>query len=402
MANTFKFGNGEWAVGKETALAYNDENSNFKPLPFTFDRASTATVVNKQGLIETVGVDEPRIDFLNNTKGHLLLEPSRQNKLSTSNDFNGSGWLISFLTVSANQVISPDGTLNASKLEMTGDGSLRNQSEAFFNDGYAYSIFVKKGNSRYVTIRSAFFTQSFSCGFDLDTLTTEANGKIEDYGNDWYRLSITKNISGDADRGGFFYIYLPNSLGSTTSVSGNYVYFYGAQIEDGSYATSYIPTQGSAVTRSAETCNNAGNSNVFNDSEGVLYAEIFKELNQSTTTAIGFSVSSGRLKIYITSSGKLEVQLTPSSGDSVNFYNNSIDLSIFNKVAFRYNSNGENSLFLNGVKIATTTGVSFSPSTLNSLNFDFGNGSEDFYGNVKDIKVYNTALTDAELIALTS
>ena len=40
MANTFKFGNGEWAVGKETALAYNDENSNFKPLPFTFDRGS--------------------------------------------------------------------------------------------------------------------------------------------------------------------------------------------------------------------------------------------------------------------------------------------------------------------------------------------------------------------------
>ena len=84
MANTFKFGNGEWAVGKETALAYNDENSNFKPLPFTFDRASTATVVNKQGLIETVGIDEPRIDFLNNTKGHLLLEPERRNIVTDS------------------------------------------------------------------------------------------------------------------------------------------------------------------------------------------------------------------------------------------------------------------------------------------------------------------------------
>ena len=132
-----------------------------------------------------------------------------------------------------------------------------------------------------------------------------------------------------------------------------------------------------------------------------MYAEIFKELNQSTTTAIGFSVSSGRLKIYITSSGKLEVQLIPTSGDSVNFYNNSIDLSIFNKVAFRYNSNGENSLFLNGVKIATTTGVSFSPSTLNSLNFDFGNGSEDFYGKVRNVKVFNKALTDRELEILT-
>ena len=81
--------------------------------------------------------------------------------------------------------------------------------------------------------------------------------------------------------------------------------------------------------------------------------------------------------------------------------NNSIDLSIFNKVAFRYNSNGENSLFLNGVKIATTTGVSFSPSTLNSLNFDFGNGSEDFYGKVRNVKVFNKALTDRELEILT-
>ena len=90
MSKTFQSGNGEWAVGKETALAYNDENSNFKPLPFTFDRGSIGTVVNKQGLIETVGIDEPRIDFLNNTKGHLLLEPSRQNLITYSEDFSNA------------------------------------------------------------------------------------------------------------------------------------------------------------------------------------------------------------------------------------------------------------------------------------------------------------------------
>ena len=103
MANTFKFGNGQWAVGKETALAYNDENSNFKPLPFSFDRGSTATVVNKNGLIETVGVDEPRIDFLNNTNGHLLLEPSRQNKLLQSNQFDTT-WVSLNTTETGGQV----------------------------------------------------------------------------------------------------------------------------------------------------------------------------------------------------------------------------------------------------------------------------------------------------------
>ena len=64
MANTLKFGNGEWYGKKDTILAYNDENSNYKPLPFDFSRASNATVVNKAGLIETVGSGEPRVDFL--------------------------------------------------------------------------------------------------------------------------------------------------------------------------------------------------------------------------------------------------------------------------------------------------------------------------------------------------
>ena len=114
MANTFKFGNGEWAVGKETALAYNDENSNFKPLPFTFDRGSSATVVNKQGLIETVGTDEPRIDFLNNTKGHLLLEPERRNIVTDSEEltyFNGQ----TNSTTSSVSITNPKGESGAIK-----------------------------------------------------------------------------------------------------------------------------------------------------------------------------------------------------------------------------------------------------------------------------------------------
>ena len=66
-------------VKKDTILAYNDETSNYKPLPFNFSRDSSATVVNKDGLIETVGSGEPRIDYKDDSKGALLLEPSRTN-----------------------------------------------------------------------------------------------------------------------------------------------------------------------------------------------------------------------------------------------------------------------------------------------------------------------------------
>jgi hypothetical protein len=63
MAQTYKFGNGTWATKKGSTLAYNDENNNFKPLPFDFTRSTGATRVNKQGLIEVVSNNEPRIDL---------------------------------------------------------------------------------------------------------------------------------------------------------------------------------------------------------------------------------------------------------------------------------------------------------------------------------------------------
>jgi len=373
---------------------------------FDFSRSGQATRVNKDGLIETVGGNTPRlnypmIDGVVSGCPSLLLEPSRTNKIPTSNDFNGSGWNITDLTATANQVISPDGTLNASKLLMTGSGALRNELEAFFNDGYAYSIFVKKGNSRYVTIRSAFFTQSIVVGFDLDTLTAETNGKIEDYGNDWYRLSITKNISGDADKSGFFYLYLPNSFGSQISVSGNYVYAYGGQIEDGSYATSYIPTNGGTVTRSAETCTGSGDANTFNDSEGVLMAEI-KIPNKSTTDSYPIAIFGigAILQIYYRASSQ-SISFLSSVGGVQYLFHSTINPLGNHKVSLVYKQ-GQYSAFIDGFLMnRQNSGNVPSSGVLNTLNIG-DDGSGYFYGNVKQLQYFNTALTDSELEYMTS
>ena len=89
-----------------------------------------------------------------------------------------------------------------------------------------------------------------------------------------------------------------------------------------------------------------------------------------------------------------------TSGGNIQFYGNDIDLSKYNKIAFRYNTSGESSLFLNGVKIRTSN-VTTSALSISSLSFDF-NGSEPFYGKVKELKVFNKALTDQELISLTN
>ena len=83
MAQTYKFGNGTWATKEGSTLAYNDENENYKPLPFNFERDSIATRVNKEGLIEVVGNDIPRIDYTDSADGVLLLEPSRTNLITS-------------------------------------------------------------------------------------------------------------------------------------------------------------------------------------------------------------------------------------------------------------------------------------------------------------------------------
>jgi hypothetical protein len=115
MANTLQLGNGKWATGKDTVLAFNDENNNFKPLPFDFSRASSATVVNQSGLIETVGSGTPRIDFLGNTKGALLLEPTRTNYVPNSENMSAWNLQANIINSLNTDVIAPDGTLNGWK-----------------------------------------------------------------------------------------------------------------------------------------------------------------------------------------------------------------------------------------------------------------------------------------------
>ena len=196
MANTLKLGAGKWATGKDTVLSFNDENNNFKPLPFSFSRASSATVVNQSGLIEKVGSGEPRIDFLGNTKGALKLEPQRTNYLPYSNKF--TSWSSTNSTLIENAIVSPDGTLNATKItdnSVSGNHRVITNTTTPSSGNATYSIFVKKG-----TMKQCFLNM-FSNGTIANVSVDLENGSIssgtgvsqsiESYGNDWYKVSIT-------------------------------------------------------------------------------------------------------------------------------------------------------------------------------------------------------------------
>jgi len=404
MANSFNLGNGNWAQKTEKLLAYNAENDNYKPLPFDFDRASTATRVNKEGLIETVATDEPRIDFLNNSKGHLLLEPQRTNLVTYSEDL--SQWVASSGIQLTSGQLGVGNSNDAWKIQRSlAYDNIR--SIISFTSTSTVSVYAKKGSYNFLRIAISGIAEQ--CYFDLEngvigTTTNLISSDIKYINNDWYRCSMTFNNSS----GTGVYIQPVETDGGIGNSGTGHIFVQYPQTEEGSYATSYIPTSGQSggVTRSAETCNNAGNSTVFNDSEGVLYVEaLLKDTGTFKTvariTATDTSTSDG-LWIYFRSDNKIQSVLRVGGVDQTSILSNTQTTNEYYKVAFKYKQN-DFALWVNGTEVAPdTSGNTFSADTLSKLGFILSTDINPFIGNVKDVRVYNTALTDAELIALTS
>ena len=413
MANTLKFGAGNWATKEGSTLAYNDSNSNFKPLPFNFSRASKATVVNKDGLIEEVGSGQPRVDYKDDSKGALKLEPSRSNLVTYSEDFSQSVWSTWQSTKTLSNNINPKGTNGYYEISHTGSSSdnpntrLTNVS---LNGSYTLSFFIKINQSRYISLsiedyngdRARVYFDTINKTFTTITNVGSpiTNTSYSEFSNGWIRISLSVNLLNAVyDEVG---IGIYNPSGSFPSASGEVISVFGSQLEQGSYATSYIPTSGSAVTRLADVCNNGGNEQVINSTEGVLYFEgsaladgsVDKRIyiddgTMNNYVAIGYSRFAGNIISEIISGGVLQTVNWGATG--VNQTNN-------NKFALSWGS-GTMKFYVNGTQ--TNTESVTSPTGLNVLEFNTSINTLFMEANVKDVRVYNTTLTDAELQALT-
>ena len=405
MANTLKLGAGKWATGTDTVLAFNDENNNFKPLPFSFSRASSATVVNQSGLIETVGSGTPRIDFLGNTKGALKLEPQRTNLIPYSESINN--WIQERITTTVNSIISPQGNMSADKINI--DSTANSTHQAYIGPltntvgNVCISGFFKKGEYEWVHIGSgnanskAFF--NLKNGTVGEKLQDVVSSNIIDYGNGWYRCISVVNSSTTSNYWEFgMAVEDGNRIISGTPESGG-LYAWGIQLEDNSsYPTSYIPTQGSAVTRVADVCNQTVPDGVIGQTEGTMFAEFeIGEDNShfflytNTSNAIYIQTKIGDVwRAYVINGGVYQVAITTGSVPSSGFV----------KMAFAYKEN-DFVLYANGNLIGADT----SGSVPTCDTYDLGLGP---YGTgyspkrTKETTLYNTRLSNAELQALTT
>jgi hypothetical protein len=178
-------------------------------------------------------------------------------------------------------------------------------------------------------------------------------------------------------------------------------YIWGAQLEAGSYPTSYIPTYAGTVTRSAETANGSGDADTFNDSEGVFMAELLWTATSSNIyISIDDNTSNNRILIYSNSTDDIKALVGSGGYTQAAFTATNQDPTTFNKVAVKYKQN-DFALWINGFELATDT-LGSTPIGLSNLGFRAGGGTNPLNGSTKQIQYYDSALIDSELETLTS
>jgi len=358
-----------------------------------FTRASTATRVNEIGLIEEVAANVPRLDNSQGGCSTLLLEPQRTNFMFPSQDFNA--WQLSNgATITSSTITSPSGENNAYEIQSSAIPS-RVQKSLNLTGTYTQSLFVKyAGTDTLMNLRRNIAGDDLrievtSSGLTISNVGTSIiSYSITEINNGWHRITATAlNFS-------YFQIYIDAFDGNGS------LYVWGAEVQEGSYPTSYIPTTTTAVTRVADSASVSGISSLINSEEGVLYAEMAALVATDVNRAISlFKDSNNTISIfYISSANTIRALILNGGATQTSIDFTLSDATDFNKIAFKYKNN-DCSLWVNGIEVATDTSATM-PTGLSSLDFKYV--SNYLYGKVQNVMVFPTALSDADLIALTT
>jgi len=395
---------------------------------FNVTRATAATRVNSAGLIESVASGIPRLDYYTSggTAGcpALLVEPSGSNSVLRSQDFSAT-WAAT-VSATVTGVTSPDGTANASIFIADSTSNRVRQSVSLVSGTtYTYSLFGK-----FDALSSGFTmnvfeenTTAYGSGvcqaFNLNEGTLGASGSVgagftlqsagmENYGNGWYRCRMTVLMGYTTPSGATggrvgFRIGTQIQSGRPLSVVSGSVSAWGAQLETGSVATSYIPTTTAAITRNADVISVSGAvSGSIGQTEGTIYLEtdalisgasdLFSFARATTNTVSITKNSSNIIQATVYTSGPSPALNIATSGT----------VSGNLKIAVAYKT-GESALYINGVQIGTSsTAFSFTAAltqiNINPTGFFEGIGNQ----RIRTLSLYTTRLTNAQLASLTS
>ena len=356
------------------------------------DYQETTTSAVYGGITDNV----PRLDYTDSSCPALLLEPQRTNIIDYSEYF-GAWTFNSNITLTHNHEISPEGVQNATLLARTTSGNVQQTKSVTSGTTYAISVFAKEGTSSVVQVSATGTLNTSVTQFDLSdqsiTTTTGSvvDSDIEDYGDGWYRCWITQTAASTGN----------GQVRINTGDNVN-ILLYGAQLEAASYATSYIPTYGSSVSRVQDNTLNSSAASVIGQTEGSIYAEVdfkaigeesrFVQLSDGTNSnrfLVG-STSSNGVQIYVVSGGV--VQWTPATTP----YTDGII-----KVAVAYKNN-DYAMYVNGTQINTSSSASVPTMDEISVGYNSIVGNRPTAYGHRKVMLFKTRLSNEELADLTT
>ena len=396
---------------------------------FTFARTGEATRVRKDGLIETVATTVPRLDWLNSDCPSLLLEPERTNRQIRSEQFGNAAWTKQAdLTVTANQVTAPTGELTADKIQRGSTVAANNYlSDASSKSSSAQldactSVFVKQGEGDFFAFRIQGTYPNRADAiiqFSNTTLTTSVAGadftvtssKVENYGNGWYRLSVVYNTDAAAT---ITSLFSPRGTTGQVDVSDTstsaFVYLWGCQVEEGATLTSYIETPAdAAITRNLETCKIADFSSMPSSYPITVYGEVIP--NELSSTSYAFSLlkdvdtnANYYLALLLRNTSTVKIVRRDTDTTASNSISHTLSVGtpfkfavcFQNETDFKYSFDG-----LSAVTVTSSDAVTwdYPDVLLGALRLSADTGKRN---PIKEFRLYDAELTDAELKELTS
>jgi hypothetical protein len=344
--------------------------------------------------------------------GRLLLEPQRTNLVTFSEDFSDVAWLKPNSAITPNTITAPNGTLTADTLSADGTFNahlLAQTGSATSGVTYTHSVYAKKGTNNFIQIAGTggiYTAGNVFANFDLNngvlgTIGAGSTATITSVGNGWYRCTMTATATA-TNSGSFLLLCLPSSATSgraePNSLTTN-VFIWGAQLEVGAYATSYIPTTTAAVTRVADSASKTGVSSLIGQTEGTIFAEvnISRLLGATARSILLIGSSNNRVELLFTglSANRLRFLVRTSA---VTRFEALLDYSTLGnlKLAIGYKS-ADTVAFINGVQVTSTTNNAFTLATLSEIYL-----GETLQDSVNQAALFTRRLTNAELAAITT
>ena len=388
----------------------------------TRSASNSATRVNAAGLIETVADNVPRLDYplggISAGCPALLVEPSAQNLALQSAGFSVSATWVPEGTPNPTQVtanttatLDPAGGNTADIITLVSGNANQLRQSFVSTSGTTYTVSVFLKNIALTSGQTFLFSTTnqeatvnqVNCTIDLANLTiaavtvgtgvTVSNAALDNYGNGWYRARFTFSF---AVGGSNSYI----RLRQPSVVLTNYAFYaWGAQLEVGSVATSYIPTAASPVTRGAETISKTGVSSLIGQTEGTIYMEV--EQDPVNRDIFSLNTGTGNSIIFYKNSSNIVNARLYANSSTIFTLANAVATNGFVKIALAYKA-GDSAMVVNA-GTAQTSASSFtfaSPLSLVSLTPSWFTNAG--FTKIRALELYPTRLPNTGPLSLQS